>query len=550
MSKVQLSISQLDALQKRVHALVRRYANGTYSPEKDAVIREAFMALASLLGMSIELPPNTKLMRVTSLRLSDIHADPERFQPRKAAYSEESVERIVNNFDEREFDPLRVWLDPQDGKWYVLAGFSRREARRRIAERDGKNPNSIVIPVDPYEGSESEAIDFARRENNKGTAQTPAENAAYLRSLRASGASSQEVREASKRLYGRNATTVEALSYLNPSGKPLRTLEQFKNDTSDARDALTMASWLGKARARDARLTDAHEKELYNWLLQNYKTKGRKVTNYPSFAAWLANVLEQRTTFGVLDETLNLGSLVSRSPQQVAVEAEVREAEEELRQVKRALDTKRTSLLKRSDDVKAIERALAKEQNAVLYHQRKFLRAKERAAKAGAQLRQQEVSLFDAIRSNPGTKGERQQLVFLGYGDELHMDGEAVDLSGYHLFAQGHTLLLLPERAVTRIRLAPTADATKLYREWHDFEPTEDGFELHVPNQWAKTDPLKTITYWSDKLMQEGDAKDDLHPYRHHFSTNAKAERSALKGRVRDAFRISNIRITSRGIEG
>ncbi|MEL6613450.1 MAG: hypothetical protein AAFQ53_15230, partial [Bacteroidota bacterium] len=274
--------------------------------------------------------------KVYSAFIHTLHTDPARFQPRGQAFSVESALRVAREFDPNLMEPVVVWRDEAKGKDYVLAGHSRLQGFRW--RRDGNasygiEPDTSVqrIPVRYFDGDEEEAIRFAAVENDKGTSLTNLERAGYLRTLRGAGESESAIKEESSKLYKRNGSTVYALSFLNPAGKAATTLHQFQgNATGEARDAETMAVWVGKLRARyvSVGFTDQHEREVYDLLLANYKTRGRRFSSYNAFLDYVRGFLESRMMMGQLEAgPINFGQASTKSPQERAVDEEVRRAE-------------------------------------------------------------------------------------------------------------------------------------------------------------------------------------------------------------------------------
>ncbi|HIL56505.1 MAG TPA: DEAD/DEAH box helicase, partial [Rhodothermales bacterium] len=319
--------------------------------------------------------------------LREIDADPDRFQPRDAAFSEESVERIVSRFDERELDPLRVWTDPEDGRTYVLAGHSRREAIRRLQDR-GDLPLDYEVPIDPYEGTEAEARDFAGRENNSRTAQTPNEDAAALR-VATEGMSRSAAQEKARQRYGRNGALVYALSRLSPTGKAVQDLRAFgKSRTKEARDVLTMAQWLGLARDRHEALTDPHERELYDWLRKEWGGR-RQPRTQTDWVQFVDDVVGRRSFLGTFDATapLNLAELPARAD--LEIDAAIAEADAVLREAQRDRARAEKDFVERGADGDALRRALAPLDDAVRVAQREALRVREEAGRARGEVQKQ-----------------------------------------------------------------------------------------------------------------------------------------------------------------
>ena len=106
-----------------------------------------------------ELSGQTALTESSALPLSQIEVDPDRFQFRDAGVDERNVRRIAENFDERNFDPLLVWRDPADGRYFLLSGHHRLEAVRQLGHSS--------VPVRVIAGSEADAVGLASIANTR-----------------------------------------------------------------------------------------------------------------------------------------------------------------------------------------------------------------------------------------------------------------------------------------------------------------------------------------------------------------------------------------------
>ena len=338
-------------------------------------------------------PSTASSRRVHMVPIEDLAVDTDRFQPRDAAYSEESVDRITARFDPRELDPLRTWTDPSDGREYVLAGHSRHEAIRRL-QADGTLPEGYEVPVDPFEGTEAEAIEFAARENASRTAQTPAESAEALRAAM-QGQSRTARREEARVRHGREGALVADLASLNPTGPTLATLRTFPPGTEGYRTAQAMAQMVGRARDRFPMLTDAHEAELWRYVQERY---GRgNARTLADFTAFLNDVVERRTVLGEggeavfeADRPLGLQALPPRADAQI--DAQIAEADKALKdaQRERAAAEKQYAPWAVGQQLADV---LAPFDEAVRAAQREAVRVREEAGRARTEVRRQQ-SLF------------------------------------------------------------------------------------------------------------------------------------------------------------
>ena len=215
---------------------------------------------------------NTKVAQYTGVKtipLSDLYTDEKRFQNRKKL-NEEIVENIVNNFKPTDLDPLVVWYDKKQGKTFVLAGHHRFEALKRL-----KHKNVPVKFANDDYPTEADAIRYAKEISNANrTLEEPYERAAIYRKYREEGYSEKEINDKAT-LEGKNRSYILNLSCLNPKGATMSTLVQFSQTQSkaDKNEAERVADWIGQARRNAPELTDAHEKEMFDFLMNKEASK-------------------------------------------------------------------------------------------------------------------------------------------------------------------------------------------------------------------------------------------------------------------------------------
>ena len=347
-------------------------------------------------GSEEDAAPSEWGQEIIEIPTEELRTDEERFQPRGGDYSEETARRVAENFDPNLFEPIRAWQD-DGGAWFVLAGHSRLEGMRR---RDAE-----TIPVRPFEGSEEEAIRFALTENDKGDQLTNAERATYIRRLRAQGATKKEQKQEAKRLYGRDASTVVALSYLDPDGKALDVLSRLQsNATGEGNDVETMCVWIGKLRRYHPELDDSHEREIWNYLEENYKTEGRELSSFVEFREHVEEFIERRSMFGELDGPLNFAEIQPKSQQEREIDRQVEEAREALRKARRERKAVEEEYAGQDLSPEEWERVVGPANEDVKIAQDRLLEMKQRAKEGRHDLASTEMGLFDNLRSNPSER--------------------------------------------------------------------------------------------------------------------------------------------------
>lgn len=227
--------------------------------------------------------------------VKDLNFDRKNFQNRETDFSDESVLKIIKavkdgKFNWAVFDAITIWQNPSDGKFYVLSGHSRSEAFKRLAEM-GESADSkdfLRIPAKIFKGTLDEARDLALNSNTLSTKETNFERANYYRALYnseiAKGRSKAEatnlIMPVIKEREGKNANSIFYMSFLNPNGIFYDALRQLQNAPTQDRERLkVVGEWVGRLRKDRSKLTDFHERELFDYLITqgNYN---KTVTNY------------------------------------------------------------------------------------------------------------------------------------------------------------------------------------------------------------------------------------------------------------------------------
>ena len=225
--------------------------------------------LSSKKNTKKKAPRTTQYKGVKTIPLTDLYTDEKRFQNRKKL-NEEIVENIVNNFKPTDLDPLVVWYDEKQGKTFVLAGHHRYEALKRLGHK--------TVPVkyanDDYP-TEADAIRYAKEISNANrTLEEPYERAAIYRKYRDEGYSEKEINEKAN-IEGKNRSYILNLSCLNPKGSTMSTLVQFSQTQSkaDKNEIERIADWIGQARRNAPELQNAHEQEMFDFLMNKEASK-------------------------------------------------------------------------------------------------------------------------------------------------------------------------------------------------------------------------------------------------------------------------------------
>jgi len=343
---------------------------------------------------------------VKDILLSQIKTKPEWFQNRSEGFSTRSVDNIVNavragTFSWGAFDPITLW-ESQEGELFVLSGHSRTEAFARLLAAGAKvaGRDFSRIPAKVLRGiSEAEARRIAMESNTLATKENDMERAAYYRRLRlVEGASQKDIDQAARRMEGRNANQVLALSYLDPDGKTWAALAALQEAEDQSRGIMAnVARWIGAARRSFPQLTTAHENELYDFLITGraYGTAKGQISNEREFMTRLHAVIARRTTFGVFDREapLNILNLASKSPVEQTYDAQLDEARQKVLSLERELKDKTASYAARGakeDRIKELTASLEAGLRRARIEYQNLLQARGRVMEAA----RNELNLF------------------------------------------------------------------------------------------------------------------------------------------------------------
>jgi len=301
----------------------------------------------------IELKPST---REFIIKLKDISIDVDRFQNRDAEYSQKSVDKILKavregTYNEGILGATLMWKDPKDNKLYVLAGHSRVKAHQILSEEGRTEFNQL--PIRLIEGyTEEQAIDFATKLSNKLHGdETSTERAKIYRRDREKGMSETKITEEAKDVERANWVFVVNLSHLNPAGKAITAVESFAESTDiEGRQKIeAIADWTGAIRKQFKDLSNLHEDEIYDFLIDAYsKTKqAGKVSNKQAFIALAETVIDRAKTRGEFDadRLINFKNFIGRSSHEIEYDSRLAEAKKKVDDFRKESDDKREDLV-------------------------------------------------------------------------------------------------------------------------------------------------------------------------------------------------------------
>ena len=309
---------------KRKNNLLRKYKRGYTATEAEIFYPELPPAAAPALPANmLALPPaqssasksSSSKLAVVDVPINAIKIWREKFQNREEAFSQESVDSIVqaaksNTFNWNQFDAVTLWQSPNG--LYMLSGHSRLEAFTQLCAQGFTD--FCAIPAQIFQGTEQEAQDIALRSNTLSTKEKETDRAMLYRKMLIAGNKYADVVRAAKAAEKSNANRIMAYAYLNPTGRTFTALKALEMGEPTSQTIIrAIAQWVGEARMKFPQLTDYHEDEMYSWLVNGGFGKVYKAM--PDFLRKIAQVLQQRTEFGVFDNSkpLNLTNAAAKS---------------------------------------------------------------------------------------------------------------------------------------------------------------------------------------------------------------------------------------------
>lgn len=343
-------LGEIDILSKKIQAYetLAKYATG----------RRKEIALQVLKGLYLLQKQQDKKQEqegtkqggydVVRIPITDIFTDTNLFQQRSKEYSERSVNNIISDvqngkFVWQNFDPITLWIKPENGKYYVLSGHSRLEAFKRLSAMGYAQFNTI--PAKIFEGTLAEAQKIAKKSNTLSTKESYLERAKYYQDLRSEAVPEKEIIAEARQNEDKNASFILNLSHLNFNGELIQDLQMLTANADDSDNTETLkriASWIGYIRSR-LPLLDNHENELYKYLVKdNRYTK----YNQSSLFAEVEKRWKQREMFNTpITEPLNMENFVSKTQVELTYDENLRQARKALKEAEEERENKKKELL-------------------------------------------------------------------------------------------------------------------------------------------------------------------------------------------------------------
>ena len=380
-------------------------AEPTKTPKKEETAEKSKLA-----DLELKKETSSKPVQRQDVPIKEIQTRPEEFQGRRRPYSEKSVARIIKAVEEgtfnwNQFDDLLLWETDKGN--FVLSGHSRLEAANRLVEKGYEEFENL--PVRLFKGTKAEAEEAAKISNKLGTAEALLDGANNFRKMRLAGETKTKMIEEAQRLEGKNAQTVLALSYLSKNGSVEQALEAFEDvGSKDARDVLSMATWIGKVKERFPELTRSHETEMFTYLQKTFNDKFKR---YEDFNNFVGAIVDRHTEFGVFDgEPLNFKNVKSVSSAELEYNQQKEEARAAVSEARRKLNEKRKQFAASEGATKeAIAQALMPYEQELVVAEMQYTKILEKDADVKANLRLQQDIFSIAKEEKPSKEASKLQ---------------------------------------------------------------------------------------------------------------------------------------------
>jgi len=203
---------------------------------------------------------------VRELDRSKITLNPLIFQGRPTPFSRATVNKIVREGYDKSQDPIVVWYCQKLKKYVVISGHSRFEASRILYKKGVRSLQTM--PVKIFIGDEDDATDYAILESNRSGDVEPLKSdlKAYKRAF-----SRGHNKKYLQGIFKPDSYLHKLQAWSNLDDRGLF-LQHLGEDSEVSFPYLQRnAVWTGNLRKQYPQLTNAHEKELFNFFYASKK---------------------------------------------------------------------------------------------------------------------------------------------------------------------------------------------------------------------------------------------------------------------------------------
>ena len=256
----------------------------------------------------------------------------------------ESIKRVVNNFDSNKLDPLKTWKDPKDGKTYV-ANHSRLAGHKILsilpdtdervikAKESGFEKGYILTHPTNYK-TEQEFVENAQNSNDEATRNTILESANRIRKW--VGLTKKQIKEKAESIFRKDANFLINLASLNINGKAINLLKSVEKSTdkTSQKEAEKIADWIGEVRKQNSNITNQHENELFDFLMD--KDNSKRIRDKAEFLSKVASITND-IHFNP-DNPLNIARYKYKSEGEKQYDKEVEERKDKISELQQKIN--------------------------------------------------------------------------------------------------------------------------------------------------------------------------------------------------------------------
>lgn len=260
--------------------------------------------------------------------LSDIEINTALFQNREEEYSKETFENLDRAYKQGDFylevmDPILLYREPTTDKLFTInhsrfAWFKHALKNGYILPKN-KNFDFSHIPARIIDGSKvslEKIIQIARNSNNLATPEKVYERVIYYHQRIEAGADEKKIIDEIGRHELYNSKMIKSAIHLNPQGKAFEWIKKLSEDIENPPNIRNIVYIVGELRRRHKDLTNAHENELTNWLIDGgYGINAGQVRTLTEADEKITRLIEKITKDGHIEQEkpLNPKQLLSKN---------------------------------------------------------------------------------------------------------------------------------------------------------------------------------------------------------------------------------------------
>lgn len=271
---------------------------------------------------------NYKRADVFLVPLSDIEVNTALFQNREEAYSQVTFDNLERAYQNGDFylevmDPILLYREAATDNLFTINhsrfAWFKHALKNGYTLPQNNNFDFSHIPARIIDGNKvslEKIIQIARNSNNLSTPEKVYERVTYYQQLLDDGADKKKIIDDIGRHELYNSKIIKSAIHLNPNGKAFEWLKRLSEDIENPPNIRNIVYIVGQLRNRHPELTDAHEAEITDWLIEGgYGVNAGQVRTLTEANDKITRLVEKITVDGDIDEEkpLNPKQLLSKN---------------------------------------------------------------------------------------------------------------------------------------------------------------------------------------------------------------------------------------------